>query len=112
MANNTTPGGGVTGITTFLSNDGCAAGLQSFESRPISVQVEDKLQQQNKQQQPTHNTEREAGNARNGKYINTNTISTPTLMNLAGHQSASVHNNTIQMAAAATAPTVVAPAIE
>uniref|UniRef100_W8BHI7 Neuroligin-3 n=1 Tax=Ceratitis capitata TaxID=7213 RepID=W8BHI7_CERCA len=111
MANNTTPGGGVTGITTFLSNDGCAAGLQSFESRPISVQVEDKLQQQNKQQQPTHHTERvyaiqqptnlpntqQTGSRAMPGMANTSTptpISTPTLMNLAGHQSASVHNNT------------------
>ncbi|XP_054746996.1 uncharacterized protein LOC129252881 [Anastrepha obliqua] len=107
---------GVAGVTTFLSSGGCA-GLQSFESRPISVSKEDELQQQRseQQQQHTHHTERVyaiqqptnlppmrtgsqaiAGVATPPTTAATatpTTLITPTLMNLTGHQSGSVHNN-------------------
>ncbi|XP_036329608.1 mucin-5AC-like [Rhagoletis pomonella] len=103
---------GVTGVTTFLSS-GADAGLQSFESRPISsVGVDDKFQQQqqqqNEKQQPTHHTERvyaiqQPATAnllamQTGSQTGTATNVTPTLitapvMNLTGHQNVDVHNN-------------------
>ncbi|XP_054091848.1 uncharacterized protein LOC105219933 isoform X2 [Zeugodacus cucurbitae] len=107
-SNAMTPGG-VAGVTTFLSN-GDAAGLQSFESRPISVEMEDKLQrkQQQTKEKLTHHTERIyaiqqptnlASTSNDGVTATgmanalTPTLITPTLMNLAGHQNGGVRNN-------------------
>ncbi|XP_011209314.3 uncharacterized protein LOC105230312 isoform X1 [Bactrocera dorsalis] len=109
---NATTSGCVGGVTTFLSN-GASAGLQSFESRPIAVEVEDKLLQkhQHADAKRTHHTERiyaiqqptnlpatqSEGNTTAGTpNALTPTLITPTLMNLAGHQCGGVRNNVMK----------------
>ncbi|XP_069965507.1 uncharacterized protein Nlg1 isoform X2 [Bactrocera oleae] len=98
-----TTSGGVAGVTV-LSN-GAAAGLQSFESRPISVEVEDKLLQKHQQthhteriyaiQQPTNlpATQNDDMTAAGMANAITPKLITPTLMNLAGHQTVGVRNS-------------------
>lgn len=107
-SNGTLPGGAV-GVTTFLSN-GAAAGLQSFESRPISVEVEDKLQRKHQQTdgKNTHHTERIYAIQQPTKLPATQNddvtaagmanalaprLIIPAVRNLAGQQSGGVHNN-------------------